>query len=171
MSVRRDDRRPLSGAQEGLWFAQRLAPGSAAYNTGEHVEIHGPVDAELFETALRRTVAEVDTFALRFFDTPEGPRCDLGAGDDWPLHRLDFSGADDPVAAAEEWIQRDLATPVDVEAGPLFSHALLALGAEHHIWFLRAHHILLDGYSYKMVARRLADPYTALAAGQEPEPA
>ena len=171
MSVRRDDRRPLSGAQEGLWFAQRLAPGSAAYNTGEHVEIHGPVDAELFETALRRTVAEVDTFALRFFDTPEGPRCDLGAGDDWPLHRLDFSGADDPVAAAEEWIQRDLATPVDVESGPLFSHALLALGTEHHIWFLRAHHILLDGYSYKMVARRLADTYTALAAGQEPEPA
>ncbi|SFS42490.1 non-ribosomal peptide synthetase [Saccharopolyspora flava] len=171
MSVRREDRRPLSGAQEGLWFAQRLAPGSAAYNTGEHVEIHGPIDAELFETALRRTVAEIDTFALRFFDTPDGPRCDLGAPDDWPLHRADFRDADDPVAAAEEWIHRDLATPVDFDAGPLFSHALLSLGAEHHIWFLRAHHILLDGYSYKMVARRLADTYTALAEGREPEPA
>ncbi|TWF92982.1 non-ribosomal peptide synthetase [Saccharopolyspora dendranthemae] len=170
MSVRRDDRRPLSGAQEGLWFAQRLAPGSAAYNTGEHVEIHGPVDAELFETALRRTVAEIDTFALRFLDTPDGPRCDLGAGDDWPLHRLDFRDAADPKAAAEEWIHRDLATPVNFEAGPLFSHALLTLGAEHHIWFLRAHHVLLDGYSYKMVARRLADTYTALAAGEQPAP-
>ncbi|WP_406688704.1 amino acid adenylation domain-containing protein [Saccharopolyspora sp. ID03-671] len=171
MSVRREDRRPLSGAQEGLWFAQRLAPGSAAYNTGEHVEIHGPIDAELFEIALRRTVSEIDTFALRFFDTPDGPRCDLGAGDDWPLHREDFRDSDDPVAAAEEWIHRELATPVDLDAGPLFSHALLDLGAEHHIWFLRAHHILLDGYSYKMVARRLADTYTALAAGRQPEPA
>ncbi|MGW0336484.1 hypothetical protein ACWD0J_32340, partial [Streptomyces sp. NPDC003011] len=30
------------------------------------VEIHGPLDTGLFETALRRTVAEADTFALRF---------------------------------------------------------------------------------------------------------
>ncbi len=73
MSVQEDDRRPLSGAQEGLWFAQRLASGSAAYNTGEYVEIHGPVDTALFETALRRTVAEADTFALRFTHTPTAP--------------------------------------------------------------------------------------------------
>ncbi|MET7598001.1 amino acid adenylation domain-containing protein [Streptomyces sp. NPDC005496] len=172
MSVHEDDRRPLSGAQEGLWFAQRLAPGSAAYNTGEYVEIHGPLDTRLFETALRRTVAEADTFALRFPDTPDGPRCVTAeAPDAWPLHRVDVSGAADPAAAAEEWIRRDLATPVDIEAGPLFSHALLTLAPDRHYWFLRAHHILLDGYSYKLVARRLADTYTALAAGEEPGPA
>ncbi|MET7443328.1 condensation domain-containing protein, partial [Streptomyces sp. NPDC005568] len=109
MSVHEDDRRPLSGAQEGLWFAQRLAPGSAAYNTGEYVEIHGPLDTRLFETALRRTVAEADTFALRFPDTPDGPRCVTAeAPDAWPLHRVDVSGAADPAAAAEEWIRRDL---------------------------------------------------------------
>ncbi|MGW4765797.1 amino acid adenylation domain-containing protein [Streptomyces pseudogriseolus] len=171
MSVQEDDRRPLSGAQEGLWFAQRLASGSAAYNTGEYVEIHGPVDTALFETALRRTVAEADTFALRFTHTPDGPRCAPDAPADWPLHRVDVSGAADPSAAAEEWIRRDLATPVDIESGPLFSHALLTLAPDRYIWFLRAHHILLDGYSYKLVARRLADTYTALAAGEEPAPA
>lgn len=74
MSGNEDDRRPLSGAQEGLWYAHRLAPGTAAYNTGEYVEIHGPLDTAVFETALRRTVREADTFALRFLDTPDGPR-------------------------------------------------------------------------------------------------
>ncbi|MFD5079864.1 amino acid adenylation domain-containing protein [Streptomyces sp. NPDC058371] len=172
MSVHEDDRRPLSGAQEGLWFAQRLAPGTAAYNTGEYVEIHGPVDTDLFETALRRTVGDADTFAQRFLDTADGPRCVRAeAPDDWPLHRVDVSGAVDPTAAAEEWIRRDLVTPVDIEPGPLFSHALLTLAPDRYIWFLRAHHILLDGYSYKLVARRLADTYTALAAGEQPAPA
>ncbi|MFE9835313.1 amino acid adenylation domain-containing protein [Streptomyces sp. NPDC005551] len=172
MSVHQDDRRPLSGAQEGLWFAHRLAPGSAAYNTGEYVEIHGPLDTGLFETALRRTVAEADTFALRFPDTADGPVCvPAPAPGAWPLHRIDVSASADPAAAAEEWIRRDLATPVDIESGPLFSHALLTLAADRHFWFLRAHHILLDGYSYKVVARRLADTYTALAAGEEPGPA
>ncbi|WP_338895251.1 amino acid adenylation domain-containing protein [Streptomyces sp. TG1A-60] len=172
MSIQQHEHRPLSGAQEGLWFAGRLATHPAACNTGEYVEIHGPIDAGLFEAALRRTVGEADTFALRFVETPDGPRC-VAAGDpdDWPLHRVDVSAEPAPRAAAEDWIRRDLTTATDLVAGPLFSHALITLGPDRFIWFLRAHHILLDGYSYKLVARRLADTYTALAAGREPEPA
>ncbi|XIG79721.1 non-ribosomal peptide synthetase [Streptomyces sp. SGAir0957] len=164
--------RSLTGAQEGLWYAQRLSPDSAAYNTGEAVEISGPVDAGLFENALRRTVGEADTFALRFSDTDDGPRCRQGEPglDDWALHRIDVSGADDPENAAWEWIRADLAAPVDIDKGPLFSHALLTLAPDRHIWFLRAHHILLDGYSYKLVGRRLADTYNALASGEQPAP-
>lgn len=171
MSLQQDERRPLSGAQEGLWYAGRLASDSAAYNTGEAVEIHGPLDEGLFETALRRTVAEADTFALRFTDTEDGPRCHRAADpDDWPLHHVDVRDADDPQEAAWDWIRADLATPVDLEKGPLFSHALLALAPDRYIWLLRAHHILLDGYSYKLLGRRLAEVYNALAAGREPDP-
>lgn len=172
MSPHEDDRRPLTGAQEGLWYAQRLAPDSAAYNTGEAVEIHGPLDTRLFEAALRHTVGEADTFALRFSDTADGPRCRPAPdADDWPLHRVDVQGADDPETAAWQWIRGDLATPVDLDKDPLFSHALLTLAPDRHIWFLRAHHILLDGYSYKLLGRRLADTYAALAAGRQPAPA
>ncbi|MFI5688192.1 amino acid adenylation domain-containing protein [Streptomyces sp. NPDC051636] len=171
MSLQQDERRPLSGAQEGLWYAGRLVSDSAAYNTGEAVEIHGPLDTGLFETALRRTVAEADTFALRFVDTEDGPRCHRAADpDDWPLHHVDVRDADDPQAAAWNWIRADLATPVDLEKGPLFSHALLTLAPDRFIWLLRAHHILLDGYSYKLLGRRLAEVYNALAAGREPDP-
>ncbi|MEW2513910.1 amino acid adenylation domain-containing protein [Streptomyces sp. NPDC046870] len=172
MSLQQDERRPLSGAQEGLWYAGRLASDSAAYNTGEAVEIHGPLDTGLFETALRRTVAEADTFALRFVDTEDGPRCHRAADpDDWPLHHVDVRDAEDPTTAAWNWIRADLATPVDLEKGPLFSHALLTLAPDRFIWLLRAHHILLDGYSYKLLGRRLAETYNALAAGREPDAA
>ncbi|MEK8146624.1 hypothetical protein NKH18_51290 [Streptomyces sp. M10(2022)] len=41
-SPREDDHQPLSGAQEGLWYAGRLASDGAAHNTAEAVEIHGP---------------------------------------------------------------------------------------------------------------------------------
>ncbi|WPP27822.1 non-ribosomal peptide synthetase [Streptomyces sp. CL7] len=171
MSLQEDARRPLSGAQEGLWYAGRLAPDSAAYNTAEAVEIHGPLDTALFETALRRVVAEADTFALRFADTDDGPRCRPAPdADDWPLHRVDVSGAGDPEATAWEHVRTDLATPVDLEKGPLFAHTLLTLAPDRHLWLLRAHHLLLDGYSYKLLGRRLADTYNALAEGREPEP-
>ncbi|OXS37209.1 non-ribosomal peptide synthetase [Streptomyces sp. XY006] len=171
MSLQEDARRPLSGAQEGLWYAGRLAPDSAAYNTAEAVEIHGPLDTALFETALRRVVTEADTFALRFADTDDGPRCHPAPdADDWTLHRADFSAAADPEAAAWEHVRADLATPVDLEKGPLFAHTLLTLAPDRHLWLLRAHHLLLDGYSYKLLGRRLAETYNALAEGREPEP-
>ncbi|MEV5187768.1 amino acid adenylation domain-containing protein [Streptomyces werraensis] len=171
MSLQEDARRPLSGAQEGLWYAGRLAPDGAAYNTAEAVEIHGPLDDVLFETALRRVVAEADTFTLRFADTDDGPRCHPAPdADDWPLHRVDVSGAGDPEAAAWGHVRTDLATPVDLEKGPLFAHTLLTLAPDRHLWLLRAHHLLLDGYSYKLLGRRLADTYNALAEGREPEP-
>ncbi|MFE0672969.1 amino acid adenylation domain-containing protein [Streptomyces sp. NPDC058867] len=161
----------LSGAQEGLWYAGRLAPDSAAYNTAEAVEIHGALDTALFERALRQAVAEAGTFGLRFFETDDGPRCrpahDAG---DWPLHRADLRGAADPESAAWELIRADLATPVDTDKGPLFAHTLLTLADDRHIWLLRAHHILLDGYSYKLLGRRLADLHNALAEGREPGP-
>jgi amino acid adenylation domain-containing protein len=171
MSLQADERRPLSGAQEGLWYAGRLAPDSAAYHTAEAVEIHGPLDTGLFETALRRTVAEADTFALRFTDTDDGPRCHRAPdADDWTLHRVDVSGADDPEAAAWAHVRADLAVPVDIEKGPLFAHSLLTLAPDRFLWLLRAHHLLLDGYSYKLLGRRLADTYNALAEGREPAP-
>ncbi|PKV83800.1 non-ribosomal peptide synthetase [Streptomyces sp. TLI_146] len=167
MSVQEDTSSPLTGAQQGLWFAQRLDPANAAYNTAEYVEIHGPVDTALFETALRRTVGEAQTFALRFTDTADGPRSAPAGGDDWPLRLVDVSGEADPRAAAEAWIRADMATAADLAEGPLFTHALFTVAPDRYFWFLRAHHILLDGYSYKLVARRLSEVYAALADGRE----
>ncbi|MGW8063944.1 amino acid adenylation domain-containing protein [Streptomyces ziwulingensis] len=171
MSLQEDERRPLSGAQEGLWYAGRLAADSAAYNTAEAVEIHGPLDTALFETALRRTVGEADTFALRFTDTDDGPRCHPAPdADAWTLHRVDVSGAEDPEAAAWAHVRADLAAPADVDKGPLFAHSLLTLAPDRFLWLLRAHHLLLDGYSYKLLGRRLAETYNALAEGRDPGP-
>ncbi|MFI8193335.1 amino acid adenylation domain-containing protein [Streptomyces sp. NPDC085946] len=172
MSLHEDDHRPLSGAQKGLWYAGRLASDHAAHNTAEAVEIHGALDTGLFETALRRTVGEADTFALRFRETDDGPRCHRAPdAHDWTLHRIDVGDAADPEAAAWEHVRADLATPVDLDKGPLFAHTLITLAPDRHLWLLRAHHILLDGYSYKLLGRRLADVYNALAEGGEPAPA
>ncbi|QKV96264.1 amino acid adenylation domain-containing protein [Streptomyces sp. NA02950] len=181
MPVPEDAARPLSGAQEGIWFAQRLDPANAAYNTGEYTEISGPVDTGLFETALRRAIAEAETFGLRFTETEDGPRALLaragdggagnngdGCGHDWPLHRVDVSAEPDPRAAAEAWMRADLATPVGLTEGPLFAEVLFTVGPDRFLWYQRAHHILLDGYGYTLVVRRVAEIYSALEAGRDP---
>ncbi|GAA2213769.1 non-ribosomal peptide synthetase DhbF [Nonomuraea monospora] len=158
---------PLSGAQAGIWFAQRLDPGNPVYNAADRIDIHGPLRADTFERALERCLAEAEPLRLRFTDEPAQylPEYDSLRG---CLTVLDLRGEPDPGTAARAWMAADLRTPVDVVTGRLSHHALLRLADEHHVWYLRAHHILIDAYALSMLVSRTADIYTALADGLTP---
>ncbi|WP_189594011.1 non-ribosomal peptide synthetase, partial [Streptomyces massasporeus] len=163
---------PLTAAQSGVWYAQQLNPQNTIFNTGEFLEISGPVDADLFEAALGRVVAEAETLRLRFVAAEDGPAARIvPAGDlDWSLHVVDVSAEPNPWAAARAWTAEGFARPLDTEHAPLFLFALFRLSDDRHLWLHRYHHLLVDGFTVNMVARRTAEVYSALVAG-EPVPA
>ncbi|MGK5731545.1 amino acid adenylation domain-containing protein [Streptomyces sp. URMC 124] len=165
---------PLTAAQSGMWFAQALDPGSPALGTAEYLEIHGDIDPARFAEALHRTVGEADALRVAIADAPGGPRqlpiAVEAPGHGFPLHTADLRDTRDPDASALTWMRADLAEPFDLARGPLFSHALLRVGDERWLWYQRVHHAVLDGYGYSLVARRVAELYTALATGEDPAP-
>jgi nonribosomal peptide synthetase DhbF len=67
-STQRPHALALSSAQLGIWLAQKLDPSSPAYNIGEYLELNGPIDAGLFEQALRRVVSETDALRVHIAD-------------------------------------------------------------------------------------------------------
>ncbi|MFI9202077.1 amino acid adenylation domain-containing protein [Streptomyces sp. NPDC053048] len=168
---------PLTAAQAGMWYAQALDAGSPALNTAEYLEIHGDIDPVRFAEALHRTVGEADALRVRLVDTPAGPRqlpVEIEPpGHGFPLHAADLRDQGDvekAVATALAWMRADLAVPFDLASGPLFAHALFRVGERRWLWYQRVHHAVLDGYGYSLVARRVAEVYTALAAGDDPGP-
>jgi NRPS condensation-like uncharacterized protein len=156
----------LSSAQLGIWFAQKLNPGSAAYNIGEFIEIEGPVVLPLFERALRQVVSEAQSLRLRFSEQAGEPRQFVGEPTAWSLPIIDVSAELDARATAETWMKADLARPTDPMVGPLFGFALFKASATRFFWYARYHHIVLDGFGMWLVARRVAEVYTALCAGE-----
>jgi amino acid adenylation domain-containing protein len=162
--------RPLSAAQLGVWIAQELSPGTAIYNIAEYIEIHGPIDPILFETALRQVVGETQTLHLRFEEAEDGPRQLIGAVPDWSFQIIDVSAEADPREAAESWMRTDMARPVDPKLEVPFGHTLFRFGSDHFAWYQRYHHIVIDGFGASLVAQRLAQVYTALVAGHSPGP-
>ncbi|MWV46109.1 amino acid adenylation domain-containing protein [Paenibacillus sp. HJL G12] len=158
-------RLPLSGAQAGIWFAQQLNPDNPIFNTAECVDIHGPLDPVRFETALRQAVTEAEALHVRFGEEAGEPWQMVVPDGDWTLHVIDVSGEEEPDESARAWMKHDLAQPVDLCCGPIFTEALFKLGPERFYWYQRIHHIAVDGYGAALLARRAAHHYTALADG------
>jgi enterobactin synthetase component F len=165
------ERLPLTAAQQGIWTGQEYDRDSPAFNTAEYVEILGPVDVSLLEAAIRRAVTETDAVHMVFGADEDGRAWQRFRGDTpWQVHVVDVSAEDDPRAAALEWMRIDLAVPVDLRVDLLFCQAIFLLGPDHLLWYHRVHHIALDGYGLSLVARRVAEVYTALVEGEVPPP-
>ncbi|MEV7184699.1 amino acid adenylation domain-containing protein [Kitasatospora sp. NPDC093102] len=162
---------PLLAAQAAIWYAQALDPASPVYNTGDAVEITGPLDEDRFEQALRQTVDEAQALSAVVVAGPDGtPRQRLRPGRSRPLHRLDLRAAADPAAEAEAWMRADLARPADLAEGPLFTHALIRLTEDRRLWYRRIHHLAVDAYALTLLGDRVAALYAARTTGAEPAP-
>ncbi|WP_224391204.1 non-ribosomal peptide synthetase [Pseudonocardia sp. ICBG1293] len=157
-------RYPLTAAQQGVWFAQRLNPDHS-FTVSEYLEVHGALEPEVFAAALARTIGDAITAQMYVVEDDTGVW--QYPGPPAELVRQDFSGHDDPLAAARAWMDDELARGFTLEHAPLSVDALLRLGAEHWIYFQRNHHLIGDGVSGRLFSARLAQVYNALVAGEQ----
>ncbi|WP_378733446.1 amino acid adenylation domain-containing protein [Nocardia brasiliensis] len=159
--------RPLTAAQLGVWLGQQLDPAASVFNIAEYVDISGPVVLDLLVDAIRTAIDEAAALHVRFIE--DGP-CQVAQSPDWAVQVVDVSAEPDPLRAALELMERDVAQPVELTGDVLFAHIVFRLGTHRTLWYHRVHHILLDGYGMALIARRVAELYTARAAGTAPPP-
>ncbi|AKK66314.1 non-ribosomal peptide synthetase [Xanthomonas translucens] len=161
------DSMPLTIAQRGLWVAQKINP-KASLILPEVLELCGPIQPQLILRASRQVVCEFEPIRTRIVEENGMPRQRVEAEylGDFPY--LDLSGKAAPRQAAERWIAQAIERQWDIARDPLWSCVLFRLGEDHYLWVQYAHHIMMDGYSGGMAAQRLAELYSAYAAGVEP---
>ncbi|MFF7597634.1 condensation domain-containing protein [Streptomyces mirabilis] len=151
----------LSAAQREVWLAQKVDPDNPVFSIGSYFHIHGSLDRHAFEAALRRAVSEAECLHVRIDEDAEGGlRQTVEVRDDWPLPFFDLAAEPGARARAEVWMHEDLARPVDPARGDMFGHALLRTAPDEHLWYVRAHHSVVDGYGLFLLGQRVAELYT-----------
>lgn len=158
---------PLTEAQEGLWYAQALDPDNPILNTGQYLELLGPLDRDALAQAVARTIAEAPALALRFAATPDGPRQFPGLPP--MLGFADLSAQPEAESQALAMMRADSTRPLALDREPAAAFTLFALGAERHFLYERIHHLAIDGYGMVLVTNRIAAHYAALT-GAGPAP-
>ncbi|MFC3241914.1 condensation domain-containing protein [Gordonia humi] len=162
---------PLSSEQSRMYFAQRLAPESAAYNVPYVLVFTGPVDADALAAAVGDVVAlhpilhtvyrTGDDGLVRQYTEPERVLC---------VERRRVSGtASEQTDAVDEIAHAQMIAPFDL-AADLPVRAAVVTGDDLTALTLSIHHIAFDGGSTDRFFADLAACYrTRTGAGGGPD--
>ena len=163
--VARDGELPLSHAQEQLWFLHQLLPSSSAYNVAIRVDIPGALDRDVLQRSLEAVVARHEVLRTTFRSVQGVPQAVLTPPQPFELP-FEQIGADTDVAAAA---LREANSPFDIGAGSLLRARLFGLGEHRHVLVITMHHIVTDGWSFRVLLRDLGRIYQSFERG-EPMP-
>jgi len=167
-AVDRNQRLPLSFAQQRLWLLDQIEPGSLAYTIPSVLRIRGPINPDLLRRALSKVLNRHEGLRTIFRADDEGPYQIILDVADWPLPEVDVvasADSDDTRAVAAEarrLLAIELMTPFDLASGPLFRNRLLRLSHDDHIFMVLIHHIVTDGWSMNLLIRDLMAAYVQL---------
>ncbi|MEM9008395.1 MAG: amino acid adenylation domain-containing protein, partial [Cyanobacteria bacterium P01_F01_bin.86] len=155
---------PLTPIQRDF-FDQDL-PEQHHFNQAIMVEVAADVQPQFLERALRQLVVHHDGLRSCFFQQDGKWQQVIQAPDaiTVPLDEIDLSGvASDIQATALERATNKLQASLNLAAGPLFRAALLRLGGKDDRLLLIAHHLVVDGVSWRILLEDLATAYHQIA--------
>ncbi|WP_324789364.1 non-ribosomal peptide synthetase [Streptomyces sp. H51] len=168
---------PLSPMQEGMLFHSLMDPDGGVDFEQLLYRLDGDLDVAAF-TAAWQAVSDRHT-ALRVrlvWRGVERPLQLVERGVTVPVTVLDWSA--DPEAGRQKRLERlleeDRAAGFDLSRAPLLRITLIRTGARAHRMVLSFHHVLLDGWSVRLVLREVMACYRAALRGEphglEPAP-
>ena len=153
----------VSVGQRALWFLQRWAPDSTAYQITRAVRICSPLDADALERAFRTLVRRHPALRTRLPSEGGEP---VALPFDWTgpvLQRPDVTALDEE--ALLELVQRDAQRRFDLERGPLMRVSLYSRGHADHVLLLSVHHAVADFWSLSVLVHELLVLYRSEVDG------
>ncbi|MFI6813455.1 amino acid adenylation domain-containing protein [Nonomuraea sp. NPDC050328] len=141
----------LTPAQRRLWFLDKLAPDSSAYNIQLVEHLRGPLDVETLGKALASVAARHEVLRWRVPDAGGLPYVEVDPPGEAPFTVTD--GELDAIVQAEAGHRFELAT------GPLWRAVLVRRAPEEHVLVLTFHHAVFDGWSQRPLLDDLSRAY------------
>ena len=166
--IQRSKPAPLSFAQQRLWFLDRLAPGSSAYNIFGGIRLRGELDQTAFAQSLNAIVERHEILRTAFTTVDWQPAQVVSAAQPVSLSFIDLPGAteDERETKLRTLANDELSRPFNLSDGPLLRLILLRLNEEEHVALVTMHHIVADGWSLNIFVKEFAEFYRAFHTGQ-----
>ncbi|MEN0035915.1 MAG: amino acid adenylation domain-containing protein [Cellvibrio sp.] len=168
---------PLLATQEGIWLADQVAEDKAVYVISHCIELHGEVNPSLLQQAICIGLSEADTVTADYRAVGSSVEQVLVTPDSAAIAIEVMDWYDQPAGKTRAWEWMWADTKADLPLGgsaPLYRHGIFRVreetqgtsGRECWLWYQRYHHIMLDGYSFTALTRRITAIYNHLVQGE-----
>ncbi|HXO19767.1 MAG TPA: condensation domain-containing protein, partial [Thermoanaerobaculia bacterium] len=153
----------VSSAQQRLWFAEQMMPGSATLNIPHPLLLEGPLDPPVLAAGLEEIVARHEALRTTFALVEGELRQRVSPPAPFPLNLVDLAAlpAAGRLAVAQDLSEAEARRPFDLARGPLLRAVLLRLGGEEHRLLLTLHHIVADAGSTEILESEITALYVA----------
>jgi amino acid adenylation domain-containing protein len=158
----------LSPAQRRVWFVDRLAATTPAYNIAFAERLRGPLDVPALAAALRAVADRHDVLRWRLPATGGQPRAVVDPPAPVPLP-VEELRVPDPERLLRERLASEASERFDLAEGPLWRVRLFRLAEREHVLAVTVHHTVFDGWSQELFQRDLSRAYAAAQAGRTPD--
>jgi len=164
---------PLTLPQLDFWEEFTFHPDEPIATVAHSLDIDGVTDEAALVAAITQTIAESDVLSVRFH-VEEGRKVPRQSCDPQlcpVVQQINLRGSADPLQEARARMEADVAAPLDLRGAGLAATWLLRVGERRYLWYIRAHHIVLDGYGFTLIEQRCGQLYSQALAGGEAGPA
>ncbi len=162
---------PASFGQQWLWLLDKMDPGEPVYNIGWALWLDGPLEVSVLQQAWDAALVRHEALRTTFRDESGVP---VQVIEDEPVARpllvtsVEELPAGEREPAARALIREIARTPFDLATGPLVRAALVRLSPEAHVLAMVVHHIVADGWSFRILFGELSADYEAISRGGGP---
>nr|WP_236065157.1 non-ribosomal peptide synthetase [Reticulibacter mediterranei] len=156
---------PLSFAQQRLWFLDQMNPNDPAYNISVRLHLSGNLNVSAVRQSLNQVVERHEILRTTFVVREGKPVQQVVPAMSIPIPIVDLRNIDkkEQEKQIELATQNDALMPFDLKHGPLLRATLLQVGSQDYIFLFTMHHIICDGWSYRVLVDELAVLYEHIA--------
>ncbi len=159
---------PLTTIQRDLYLDSIFNPDEATHSLAFFIELKEDLDVQLWKKAVQLLVDKSPALRLELIirdnEVYQGVRSNFELAQIQKDLR-DKQLTDDQI---NQFIEEEAKVPYNFKKDDLLRHVLIQRENNHFYSLLCAHHVLFDGWSFKLFFEKVSDIYTQLKASQIP---
>ena len=156
---------PLSEGQKGLWFLERVQPGSAGYNVPLCFTVPLSVELEHLRGALEFLVRQHPILNSEIVERNGVPFQRQRLGTEVEIQSISVESSSSAEITA--LLRRQAKVPIDLTLGPMYRFHVFT-GRTSHAVLIVIHHIVFDAASVGPLLHTMDRAYLALLEGKTP---
>jgi amino acid adenylation domain-containing protein len=162
---------PTSFGQRWMWLLAEMDPGEPTYNITWALWLDGPLEVGVLQRAWDAALARHEALRTNFRNesgVPVQVIDDEPVPQPLPVTSVEQLEAGERELAALELVRGLAREPFSLATGPLVRAVLVRLSPETHLLTVVMHHIIADGWSFRILFDELSADYEAISRGGGP---